>query len=487
MAPLSSTGISLLVLLLIAYMSTVLGVIGTVLSENRNPLKASAWVLIVGFVPVVGLVAYILFGQDQRRLHRISRRIYRLMMRHPIQLALPDSPLQHTGAMEHWRQLIAQVEQGAHAPLLAVGDIEVFTEGEAMYERLLQDIAGANHHIHIEAYVFEEGEWLDRLTSALIRKRSQGVDVRLIYDYLGSYSVDKAYWQRLQSMGLQVYPFLPVKLPLLSSTVNYRNHRKLIIIDGAVGYVGGMNFADKYARGNELGLWRDTHFRLTGDAVSSLQGTFLLDWYVVSRRVITAEPFFPKPLAPRGAEGSSRQALQFVLGGPIDDQPNIEQAFVRLIYSARASIKIQTPYFLPTETLHRALISAALSGVEVEIMLPERGDSRVTSYAVASYITSLLEVGIKVYWYTSGFLHSKLMLVDATVSAIGSANLDFRSLEHNFEIAGLLYHESLTKELEEVFERDKTKCRLIDLDEWQRRGRMQRLGESVMRLFSPLL
>lgn len=486
MASLSSTGISLLLLLLIVYMSTVLGVIGTVLSENRNPLKASAWVLIVGFVPVVGLVAYILFGQDQRRLHRINRRIYRQMMRHPLQLALPDSPLQHAGNMEHWQQLTALVEQSAHAPLLAVNNIEVFTEGEAMYVRLLQDIAKAKHHIHIEAYVFETGEWLDRLTSALVCKRREGVDVRLIYDYLGSYSVDKEYWQRLQSMGLQVYSFLPVKLPLLSSTVNYRNHRKLIIIDGTVGYVGGMNFADKYVYGNELGRWRDTHFRLMGDAVSSLQGTFLLDWYVVSRRVITSEAFFPRG-GPRGEGAIAREALQFVLGGPIDDQPNIEQAFVRLVYSARSSIKIQTPYFLPTETLHRALISAALSGVEVEVMLPERNDSRVTSYAISSYISSLLEVGIKVYWYMPGFLHSKLMLVDGTVSAIGSANLDFRSFEHNFEIMGLLYHEAFTRELEQIFELDKQRCRLLGLDEWQQRSKLQRLGESVMRLFSPLL
>lgn len=487
MASLSSTSISLLLLLLIVYMSTVFGVIGTVLSENRNPLKASAWVLIVGFVPVVGLVAYILFGQDQRRLHRISLRIYRQMMRHPLQLALPDSPLQHAGHMERWQQLMALVEQSAHAPLLAVNDIEVFTEGEAMYVRLLQDIAKAKHHIHIEAYVFETGEWLDRLTAALIHKRREGVDVRLIYDYLGSYSVDKEYWQHLQSVGLQVYPFLPVKLPLLSSTVNYRNHRKLIIVDGTVGYVGGMNFADKYARGNELGCWRDTHFRLMGDAVSSLQGTFLLDWYVVSRRVITSEAFFPKGLSPRREGAVACEALQFVLGGPIDDQPNIEQAFVRLIYSAQTSIKIQTPYFLPTETLHRALISAALSGVEVEIMLPERNDSRVTSYAIASYIASLLEVGIRVYWYTAGFLHSKLMLVDGAVSAIGSANLDFRSFEHNFEITGLLYHETLTRELERIFEQDKEKSRLQGLDEWQQRSKLQKLGESVMRLFSPLL
>lgn len=486
MTSLSSMGISLLLLLLI-YMSTVLGVIGTVLSENRNPLKASAWVLIVGFVPVVGLVAYILFGQDQRRLHRINRRIYRLMMRHPLKLALPDSPLQYTGQMEQWRQLIALMEQSAHAPLLAVEEIDIFTEGEAMYVHLLQDIAKAKHHIHIEAYIFEQGEWLDRLTSALIRKRREGVDVRLIYDYLGSYSVDKDYWQRLQGQGIQVYPFLPVKLPLLSSTVNYRNHRKLIIIDGAVGYVGGMNFADKYARGNELGQWRDTHFRLVGDAVSSLQGTFLLDWYVVSRRVITAEPFFPRGRSCSCSLEENRQALQFVIGGPIDDQPNIEQAFVRLIYGARSSIKIQTPYFLPTETLHRALVSAALSGVDVEIMLPERNDSRVTSYAIASYIDSLLEVGIKVYWYASGFLHSKLMMVDGVVSAVGSANLDFRSLEHNFEIAGLLYHEALTLRLEQIFERDKEQCHLLSMEQWQRRSRLQKLGESVMRLFSPLL
>lgn len=475
-------GVRLIVLLL--YLSTIIGVIATVLSENRNPLKASAWVVIVGFIPILGLLSYIVFGQDQRRLHRINRRFYRSLMRHPLQLSMPHAVSQSSEAVAHWGQLVRMIEQSASSPLLAVSAIETFTSGGAMYERLFADLARAKHHIHLQAYIFDQDKLFDRLTALLIDRRAEGVDVRIIYDYLGSYAVERRRWEALQSLGVQTYAFLPVHIPLLSSTVNYRNHRKVCVIDSEIGYVGGMNFADRYLEGDHLGPWRDTHFRLEGDAVAALQSSFLLDWYSVSRRVVNMDKLFALR---RPSPSPTQSAIQLIMGGPIDTYPRIEQAFIGMVSRARERILIQTPYFLPTEALHKALTMAALSGVHVEVMIPAHGDSRFTSYAVASYIESLLEVGITVLRYQRGFLHSKLMVVDGCIAAIGSANMDFRSLEHNFEIAGIVYDECLAQELERIHAHDREQCLQLSLVEWRRRGYTQRAMESVMRLFAPLL
>ncbi|KGN72001.1 cardiolipin synthase [Porphyromonas sp. COT-239 OH1446] len=466
------------------YLITILGVVGTVISENRNPLKATAWVLIVVFIPFVGLLAYIIFGQDQRRLHRISRRFYNRLMRHPRQLSLPRRLIYHTSISHERYPLIHLLEESADSPLLQVDHCEIYAWGEEMYARLEQDIVEAQEHIHLQAYIFEEGELLNRLEPLLIERAQAGLSVRIIYDYLGSYSVPKRRWAALRKQGIEVYAFLPVAIPLLSSTVNYRNHRKVIVIDGVIGYMGGMNFADRYLHGDNLGPWRDTHFRLQGAVVAGLQTSFLVDWYSVSRRVVNMERYFQRYPAPMHPSGPY---IQLVLGGPMNPWPTIELALLAMIAQARSHILIQTPYFLPTETINTALITAALSGLRVELMLPERTDSRLTSLAANSYLDSLLSCGVHIYRYREGFLHSKLILVDSELSMIGSTNMDFRSLEHNFEIGGVVYDARLTQALEQLFEQDKARCNKLSREAWLQRGRAERWGESIMRLFSPLL
>lgn len=471
-------------LLTIVYLFTVIGVIGTVITENRNPLKATAWVLVVVFIPVIGLLSYILFGQDQRRLHRISRRFYSRLMRHPRQIALPPRLVYHTSISDKRYPLIHLFEESADSPLLQLDDIEIYSRGTEMYERLFADIRCAKEHIHLQAYIFEEGELFDRLEALLLEKVQSGVNVRIIYDFLGTYSVPSSRWKRLKKAGIEAYAFLPVVIPLLSSTVNYRNHRKVIIIDSEVGYMGGMNVADRYLKGDELGPWRDTHFRVKGAVVAGLQSCFLIDWYSVSRRVVNMERHF------RRYEQSLREEssyIQLVLGGPISQWKTIEQGLLAMILQARKSIRIQTPYFLPTETINTALITARLSGVAVELMLPERADSRLTTLASNSYLAPLLACGVRIYRYHKGFIHSKLVLIDKEVSLIGSTNMDFRSLEHNFEIGGVIYDAAITCRLEQLFEEDKESCNLMSEEVWSQRGKHIRLAESVMRLFAPLL
>ena len=274
-----------------------------------------------------------------------------------------------------------------------------------------------------------------------------------------------------------------VAFPLLSTTVNYRNHRKIVVIDGSIGYVGGMNFAQRYLTGNQLGRWRDTHFRITGVAVAGLQSSFLSDWYTVSRKVVNMDRYFD----PNALANAYSPSIQFVQGGPFTHWHVLEQAIIYLISRANRSIAIETPYFLPTENLNNALITAALAGVKVELMIPDRTDSRLTTYAANSYLAQLLEAGVEVYRYQAGFLHSKLLLIDERIASIGSANMDFRSLEHNFEIAGILYDEGMTRRLRQIFEEDKRSCLRLETESWAQRGWRVRFAESFMRLFAPLL
>ncbi|MDY3090229.1 MAG: cardiolipin synthase [Porphyromonas sp.] len=466
------------------YFLTVVGVIITVILENRNPLKTSAWVLIIGLVPIVGLIAYILFGQEQRKLYRINKRYYQRLQKSPRMQAVLPQQVHNSTIPRHYQNLIQLVEHNSDSPLMSYDSCDIYTQGREFYDQLLSDIQRATTHIHIESYLFEPDNIFERLSQALISKRAQGVDIRIIYDYLGSYNIEERQWQKLKAYGIQIYPFLPVRIPLLSSTVNYRNHRKICIIDGEIGYIGGMNFASRYQDGNELGCWRDTHFRLTGEAVSALQSDFLMDWYTVSKRVVHVERFFhPNPTGYK----ESNALIQFIFGGPLEEYPNIEQALTSIIYQAKKHIRIQTPYLLPTESLYNALISASLSGVKVEIMIPNKGDSLVTSLAMDSYLSTLLQAGVFIHRYQGGFLHSKILIADNELACLGSANLDFRSLEHNFEVMGIAYDPRLAQQLSKIYDEDCKSCHTLDDDSWARRPLSRRFGESVMRLFAPLL
>ena len=469
--------------LIIAYVLTVCGVIGTVLSENRNPLKASAWILIVGLIPVVGIMVYIVFGQDQRRLNSINRRFYQRLMRKPQQLSLPKHLLKNRQATEEHQRLIELVYRNSDSPLLQLQSLEIYAWGADMYEALFADLERAEEYIHLQAYIFGDDEVADRLSDILLRKAQDGVTIRIIYDHLGSYNVPSSYWKRLRNGGIQVYAFMRVAFPLLSTTVNYRNHRKIVVIDGSVGYVGGMNFAQRYLTGSELGRWRDTHFRITGVAVAGLQSSFLIDWYAVSRKVINVDRYFD----PATEANEYSPSVQFLQGGPISQWRTIEQAMIYMISRATHHICIQTPYFLPTENLNSALITVALAGVTVELMLPIKTDSRLATFAANSYLAQLLEAGVKIYQYNDGFLHSKLLLVDDQIATVGSANMDFRSLEHNFEITGIIYDSGIAKRLHTLFNQDKHSCHFLTQDEWEERSRLARFAESFMRLFAPLL
>lgn len=481
-ASLSYTIVSILGVI---YLITVVGVIFTILLENRDPIRTAAWVSIVGLVPILGLLAYTIFGQNIRRLSLIHRRYYSRVLRLPNSLR-PQSSSAEVDIDAHYHPLITLLQNSTSSTVYPLEQMQILTDGAQYYAQLFEDLRQATEHIHMEVYIFDGAELMDRLEEILVERVQAGVAVRIIYDYLGSYGVDERRWLRWREQGIQVYPFMKVALPLLSTTVNYRNHRKVSVIDGRVGYFGGMNMAQKYLDGDSLGRWRDTHFRLEGAGVYGLQSCFLADWYSVCRRVVPLERYFAHSAVQIGHE-HRHSYIQYILGGPISRYRSTEQAMTTMISRAKRRISIQTPYFIPTQSLWEALISASLSGIEVELMIPYRSDSRITTAASNSYLERLLKAGVRIYRYYDGFLHSKLMMVDDEVCLIGSANMDFRSLEHNFEISGIVYDSAQTHRLREIFDMDKHACKPMSLEQWQKRSRRKRMIESLARLLSPAL
>ncbi|MBO5823472.1 MAG: cardiolipin synthase, partial [Prevotella sp.] len=360
---------------------------------------------------------------------------------------------------------------------------DIFTSGEAFFQSLINDISHAKHHIHIDMYIWEDDTIGNKVADALIAKAKEGVAVRVVYDDVGCWRVSQRFFNRMSREGIYVQPFMPVRFPTLTRRVNYRNHRKVIVIDGQVGYIGGMNIADRYVHGIGDQEWRDTMLRIVGGAVYGLQRTFLIDWYFVSRTLITDSDYYP----PVKLQQPNDCVAQVVTSSPAADFPNIMQGYVRIIMEAKNYVYIQTPYFMPNEPVLFALKTAALGGVDVRIMVPERCDAFFVEWASRSYLREVVEAGVKVYLYRAGFLHSKTLICDDSIVACGSTNVDFRSFENNFEANIFIYNEVEALRHKNIFLDDQRHS--ISLRRIKKRMRppfLIHFWESVVRLFSPL-
>jgi cardiolipin synthase len=372
--------------------------------------------------------------------------------------------------------------------------VDIMTDGYAFFPELLQDIAKAKEHIHIDMYIIEDDTLGELMADALAEKAQQGVEVRIIYDDVGCWRTDSEYFERLRKAGIEIVPFLPVRFPSFTSKANYRNHRKLIVIDGRVGYIGGMNIAQRYVKGlkrkkrkgagEERLAWRDTMLRVEGSIVYALQRTFLVDWYFVDRTLITDRKYYPS-LSSEKIEGA---IAQVVTSSPMEPYPQIMQGYVRTILAARRYIYIETPYFLPNEPVLFALKTAAVGGVDVRIICPLHSDALFTEWASRSYLRELLEAGAEVYLYKAGFMHSKLLIVDDSLTTCGSTNVDFRSFENNFEANIFIYDEGTALRMKKVFTDDqKLSVPLSQMPDRKHPKFLTRLWESMTRLLSPLL
>ena len=466
---------------ILIYAFTVTATILTVLMDNRQPAKTMAWVLVLLFVPVVGIVLYFFFGQNVRKMRFISQRSLDQLTRRSMlefveqrELRLPD---------EYRTQIRLFANQNMSLPFKD-NEADIYTSGYDFFPALLRAIAEAKHHIHLEVYIFADDALGRLVADALIARSKAGVEVRLIYDDVGSWRVKKSFFERMRNAGIDVHAFMPVKFPAFTSKVNYRNHRKLCVIDGTVGFIGGMNIALRYVKGTPRQPWRDTHLCVRGGAVYALQCSFLVDWYFVDRTLITNRRYYP----PVPWRINNDCIAQVVSGSPVAQWPDMMQGYVRVLLEAQQYVYIATPYFLPTEPILFAMRTAALAGVDVRLMLPRHSDSRLLEWASISYVMETLEAGVKVLLYTAGFNHSKLLVCDDSLCTCGSANVDFRSFENNFEANIFFYDRTMALRMKQVFLDDEAHCTTIDnVRELTHRPFRLRLWESVVRLISPLL
>lgn len=462
----------------IIYFGAIIGTIIVVILDNRNPVKTMAWILVLMFLPIVGLVFYFFFGRSQRRERIIGKKSYGRLLKKPMAEYLAQDP---SALPQEYDRLIKLFQHTNQALPFDGNRVDVYTSGYSMIQALLRELQKAEKHIHIEFYIFEDDAIGRMVRDVLIEKARAGVEVRVIYDDVGCWHVPHAFFEEMSGAGIEVRSFLKVRFPVFTSKVNYRNHRKIVVVDGLVGFVGGMNLAERYMRGFPWGIWRDTHIMLQGKAVHGLQSAFLLDWYFVDRTLITASRYFPK------IEFLGSSLVQIVTSEPIGPWKEIMQGLTLAISGAKKYFYLQTPYFLPTEQILAAMQTAALSGVDVRLMLPERADNRITHLGSRSYLADVLRAGVKVYFYQKGFLHSKLMVSDDMLSTVGSTNLDFRSFEHNFEVNAFMYDMETALQMKEIFMLDQRESTQVFLKNWVKRPWSQKASESVVRLLSPLL
>ena len=453
-----------------------------VIMDNRQPAKTMAWALVIFFVPLVGIVFYLFFGINHRRERLVSQGSLDQLTKRSMLSFVEQEDFR---VPERHRQLVDLFINQNMALPFKDNQIDIITDGYAYIPELLKDIAGAHHHIHLELYIIEDDPLGNLIADALIDKAHSGVAVRLIYDDVGCWKVSHRFFNRMRDAGIEVAGFLPVHFPSFTSKANYRDHRKLIIIDGKVGYVGGMNIALRYVKGTGQQPWRDTMWRLSGGAVYALQRTFLVDWYFVDQTLVTDRAYYPA-LAHNTTPNNC--VVQIVTSGPTAHYPEIMQGYVRSILAARRYVYIETPYFLPNEPVLFALKTAAVGGVDVRIICPLRSDAPLTDWASRSYLRELHEAGAQIYLYRSGFMHSKMMVSDDTLSTCGSTNLDSRSFENNFEVNAFVYDEGIALRMKKVFLDDQSQSVLLsDLSRRLNPHFLPRLWESLTRLLSPLL
>ncbi len=467
-------------LLTVTYVVVVSATVIVILRENRKPVRALSWILVLLLIPFGGLFLYYIVGQYYRKRKIISKKKIRKVTKIPhttYVLAKNDTDY----LTDSQRRLIRLLKRNNNATAFPCNKIDVLTDGESTFESMFQAIENAENHIHIEFYIFEDDEISNRMRELLIKKAKQGVRVRMIYDYLGSFSLSKKYLQSLRMAGIYVEPFLPARLKAARVKINYRNHRKILVVDGKIGFTGGLNVADRYIVGNKLGLWRDTFVRMEGMAVHGLQTNFLIDWYFVSQKLITDSKYYP------AMEVGKDNFVQVVSSAPDSDWENVMQGIAHAIMSAKHYVYIHTPYFIPPEMVLSAIQIASLSGVDVRLMVPKRSDAVLSSAASRSYVEAVLEAGVKVYWYEAGFLHSKAIVIDDMISLVGSANMDERSANLNFELNAFIYNDETAQKLKEAFYNDMQNCSEIDIVKWHNRSSWNKLKESMARLLSPLM
>ena len=457
--------------------------------ERRSPKSVWAWLLVMVFLPGVGFIFYLFLGQDmhKRKMFRIKELEDKLSEAIHIQERQAKSmELEKMDKnLQGFSDLIYYNLQSSGAVLTDDNDVDIFTDGNDKFEALLEDLEQAKSFIHLEYYIIKNDELFQRIAEVLERKAAQGVEVRVLFDAMGSRTVRHSYWKQLRKKGIRTAEFFPAILGRFQLRINYRNHRKIVVIDNKVAYVGGFNVGKEYIdRDPKFGHWRDTHLRIQGTAVMSLQLRFILDWNYAAKEDLLAE----KKLF-EGLELGKRDQveMQIVSSGPDNTLEQIRDNYMRLFAKAKEHIYIQTPYFIPDDTLLDTLLLAIRSGVEVNLMIPCMQDHPFIYWATYSYVGELVRAGANCYTYDKGFLHAKGVCVDGKAFCYGTANMDIRSFALNFEVNAVVYDKALSEKMEAIFREDLKDCTHITKELYESRSLPIRIKEQFCRLLSPLL
>lgn len=470
------------------YINMLLAVV-IVFFQRKDPQSIWTWLLILYFIPVIGFILYLLIGVDMHKqkmfkLKGIEDRLNDIIRLQEDSLINKELEKQAPEITEYSDLVLYNLEAGASV-LSDDNDVTIFTDGNEKFNALIEDIEQAQEFIHIQYYIIKNDVLFNRIKDALVEKVKQGVEVRILFDSMGCRSVSKKYWKELQQQGIQTAEFFPAILRHLQLRINYRNHRKIVVIDNKVAYVGGFNIGKEYiGLDPKFGYWRDTHMRIEGTALLALEIRFLLDWNYASKQNLFTNAKYIETSAKSYKSGCE---MQIISSGPDSRMKIIRDNYVRLIGKAKKSIYIQTPYFIPDDAMLTSLTLAVYSGIEVNIMIPCMPDHPFVYWATYSYIGDLVMAGAKCYTYNNGFLHAKGIIVDDKVFCYGTANMDIRSFALNFEVNAVVYSEKRATEMRKIFEKDLEHCTQITKDRYASRSLLIRVKEQVSRLLSPLL
>ncbi len=477
----------------IVYGIIVLLVCLRIIYDTRTITKTLAYLILAVFVPIFGIIFYFSFGINYRKRKIYSKKLLRdddLRMRFQ-QDVLSGSPTRfqtNNHIVRENRELAVLLIRDSRSPVTTNNEVKVLMNGEGKFPEVLRALREAKDHIHIEYYIYEDDEVGREIEGILVEKVKEGVDVRFIYDDFGSSSIRRELVPRLRSAGVKAFPFYEIVFLQLANRLNYRNHRKIIVVDGITAFVGGINISDRYINKSSASsslFWRDTHLRIDGPAVHYLQYLFLCDWnFCASDHLIPDQRFFPLQ---RSMACLGNKAVQIAASGPDSETPTILFSMLQAIHLAGKEILITTPYFIPGDSLMDALMVSALGGISVKLLVPGVSDSRIVDAASRSYFADLLHAGVQIYIYTKGFIHAKTMVVDRQIGVVGTANMDNRSFDLNFEVNAIIYDEMIAGELADAFLEDIRFAKEIDMESWRRRPWYRELSEKTARLISPLL
>lgn len=463
--------------LIVLYILLALSIILSLLINGIRPSRTLAWLLAIFTIPVGGILLYLMLGRNRRKRRLTKRKGKKL------QLPSLDPKNWPAHSSSKYRKIMKLVASNCLFPPTSGNSIQMLKDGKTTFNEIFKALESATSYIHLQYYIYEEGELADTLLDLFLGKVIEGVRVRLIYDGVGSYSLSRSYIRKLKAGGVEVYPFLPFRFGRFLTSLNYRNHRKIIVVDGKIGFTGGINISDKYLRGDEeLGMWHDMHLKLQGPSVCYLDYVFASDWFMV-----TEVKLDECLLLPSHGEQSNPSMVQIVFSGPDDVFANIEQLYFSMISRANQYVYITNPYIIPSQEILKALQVAALGGIDVRLMVSRKSDSKLVRWSVQSYFEPLLKAGVRIFLFPDGFLHSKIVVSDDDISSVGTANIDVRSFEHNYEVNALVYDRLFAKKLKEDFLKDCKQCTELTYEEHLTRPWTSRLIEGTARIFTPLL